>query len=191
MRSKARTVAFALLLAVAIPWWADAAETITHDELLRRTQELFDGVAAEDNTAWQKYFAEDCLFFDEKGRSFDKASLMKEVGPLPDGYSLSFKIEKAESRILQETAILSYDIDEGLTIYGQKAGATFHTTDTWAHRGGKWQIIASQIFRYYGDPAPGEVDKTQFAEYTGTYEMAPGVRATVFLEGRQLILSAR
>ena len=44
---------------------------ITQDELVRRTQELVDSVAAGDKTPWKKYFAEDCMYFDEKGRNMN------------------------------------------------------------------------------------------------------------------------
>jgi hypothetical protein len=56
---------------------------ITQDELLRRTQELFDAVSAGDQTPWKKYFAEDCMYFDEKGRNMNKAALVADVTPLP------------------------------------------------------------------------------------------------------------
>ena len=157
-------------------------EKITQEELVRRAEELLQGVLAGNNSAWQKYIAEDCLYFDEKGRSFDKAALMKEVGPLPEGYRVTFAVQNPKSVILPDTAVVSYDIDEDLWIFGQKMGATFHNTDTWVRRNGKWQILAIQVFRYYGDPAPGEVDRTKFAQYEGTYELAPGQRAKIFVE---------
>ncbi len=163
-----------------------AGEVITQEELLRRTRSLLDGVAAANGASWQDYFAEDCLFFDEKGRSLDKASLVNEIGQLPEGYRVSFELEKSQSRIFDNIAIFSYDIDEDLTIFNQRMGARFHATDTWIRRDGKWQIIASQYFRYYGDAAPGEVDAKEFSEYVGTYELAQGHTAAVFLEGLDL-----
>ena len=177
-------ISFTLLLLLS--FHAVAEEAMTQDELLRRTKELFDGIIAEDNSAWQKYYAEDCLFFDERGRSMDKPALVKEIGPLPEGYELSFNIEKPQSRIFPEFAILSYDIDEKLTIFGQLMGARFHATDTWMRRNGKWEIIATQVFRYYGDPAPGSVDTSKFTDYVGTYELAPGQRVNITLESGQL-----
>ena len=49
-------------------------------------------VAAGDQAPWQKYFADDSMYFDEKGRAMDKAALVKDVTPLPAGYSGSIKI---------------------------------------------------------------------------------------------------
>jgi hypothetical protein len=159
---------------------------ITQDELLRRTQELFDSVAAGDQTPWKKYFAEDCMYFDEKGRNMNKAALVADVTPLPTGYSGSIKIGKAQSHIERNLAILSYDLDEKETIYGQDLTARYHATDTWMRRNGQWQIIAGQVLRYYEDPAPGKVDTATFAEYLGTYELAPANTLTISTDGKLL-----
>lgn len=159
---------------------------ITQDELLRRTQELFDSVATGDQTPWKKYFAEDCMYFDEKGRNMNKAALVADVTPLPVGYSGSIKIGKAQSHIEGDVAILSYDTDEKETIYGQGMTARYHATDTWMRRNGQWQIVASQVLRYYEDPAPGRDDVARFAEYVGTYELAPANTLTISTGGKLL-----
>src|SRR5947199_8345279 len=41
---------------------------ITQDELVRRTQELYDAIVPGNQAPWKKYFADDCIFADEKGR---------------------------------------------------------------------------------------------------------------------------
>jgi len=176
--------AIALLALVASSFATDG--TITHEELVRNTQELFDAVAVGDKTPWQKYFADDSMYFDEKGKSWDKASLVKEIVPLPKGYSGSIKIVKAQSRIVGNTAILTYDIDESETIYGQQLSARYHGTDTWMYRSGKWQIVAGQVFRYYEDPAPGKVDPRKFSDYVGVYQLAPGITVRIFIDGKDL-----
>lgn len=159
---------------------------ITQDELVRRTQELFDAVAVGNQTPFQKYYADDALFSDEKGRNMDKAELVKDITPLPAGYSGTIKVVRPQSRIVGDTAILSYDLDETETVFGQKLTARYHEIDTWMYRGEKWQIIATQVHRYYEDPAPGKADTKKFASYAGTYELAPGVTMTVTVEGDHL-----
>lgn len=159
---------------------------ITQDELVRRTQELFDSVAAGDQTPWKKYFAEDCMYFDEKGRNMNKAALVADVTPLPAGYSGSIKMGKVQSRIKRNVAVLSYDMDEKETIFGQELTARYHATDTWMRRNGQWQIVAGQVLRYYEDPAPGKVNTANFAEYLGTYELAPGNTLTISADGKLL-----
>src|SRR6266513_3280464 len=161
---------------------------ITQEELVRRTQELYDAVASANQEPWKKYFADDCIFADEKGRVFDKSKLVADITPLPAGYSGMIKIENAQSRIIGNTAILSYDADETETIFGQNLKARYHITDTWLQRNGNWQIIANQAHRYYKDPAVGKADAKKFADFIGTYELAAGQTRSVTSEDDKLFV---
>jgi hypothetical protein len=109
----------------------------------------------------------------------DKATLVADITPLPAGYSGAIKITKVQSRAHGDTVILSYDLDETETIFGQNLTARYHVTDTWMRRGRDWQIVAGQVFRYYEDPAIGKVDPKKFNDFIGTYELAPGQIRTV------------
>ncbi|HEY2568522.1 MAG TPA: nuclear transport factor 2 family protein, partial [Candidatus Udaeobacter sp.] len=159
---------------------------ITQEELVRRAQELFDAVVPGNKEPWQKYFADDCIFADEKGRNFNKTQLIADIAPLPKGYSGTIKVVKPQSVIHGDTAILSYDLDETETIFGQKLTARYHVTDTWLRRKGLWQIASSQAMRYYEDPAVGRSDPKKFGDFDGTYEVAPGQIRRVFSEGENL-----
>jgi len=159
---------------------------ITHEELVRRTQELFENLAAGDQTPWKKYFADDCMYFDEKGRNMNKTALVADITPLPTGYSGTIKVVKPKSHIEKNVAIMSYDMDETETVFGQDMTARYHATDTWMRRDGQWQIVAGQVLRYYEDPAPGKVDGNKFSGYVGTYELAPGNRLTISVDGKEL-----
>ncbi|HEU4414651.1 MAG TPA: DUF4440 domain-containing protein [Candidatus Angelobacter sp.] len=159
---------------------------ITQDELVRHTQELFDAVAAGNPEPFKKYYADDVLFSDEKGRNMDKAALLKDVAPLPQGYSGTIKVVRPQSRIVGDTAILSYDLDETETVFGQNLTARYHEIDTWMHRGGKWQIIATQVHRYYEDPTPGKADSSKFPTYIGTYQLGPARTIAVTTEDGHL-----
>ncbi len=159
---------------------------ITQEELVRRTQELMDSASTGEQTPWKKYFAEDSMIFDEKGHNMDKTALLKDVTPLPPGYSGTLKVVRPQSRIFPNIAILSYDADESETVFGQNMSARYHSTDTWMLHNGQWQIVASQTLRYYEDPAPGTADTKKYRDYTGTYELAPGKTAVVSTDGINL-----
>jgi Domain of unknown function (DUF4440)/Domain of unknown function (DUF3471) len=163
-------------------------DRITEQELVRRTQELFDAVADGDGRPWEKYFAPDSMYFDEKGRSMDRKALVADQTPLPQGFSGSIRLVRAQSRILRDTAILSYDLDETETVFGQKLKARYHGTDTWVRRNGAWQIVAGQIFRYYEDPAPGRLDSKKLPDYPGTYQLAPGKTLIVSMKDDNVFL---
>jgi ketosteroid isomerase-like protein len=160
--------------------------TITQDELVRRSQELFDSVAPGNAEPFKRYFAEDAMFFDEKGRSMDKAALVKDIQPMPKGYSGTIKLVRPKSHIEGDVAILSYDLDETETIFGQNMTARYHETDTWMRRGSKWQIVAGQVLRYYEDPAVGKADVSKFKDYVGTYRLGPERTMTISTEDGHL-----
>src|SRR6266481_6675171 len=174
---------------VVSPAERDAA--ITENELVRRTQELYDAVVPGNQVPWKKYFANDCIFSDEKGRTMDKTKLVADITPMPAGYSGAIKIGNVQSRIIGDTAVLGYDANEIETIFGQNLTARYHITDTWLRRNGNWQIIASQAHRYYEDPATGRIDPKKFGDFIGIYELAPGQTRSVTAEGENLFVERK
>lgn len=181
-----RFIATLSLLSLMVVGAAAEPRVITQDELVRRSQELFDAVVPGNQEPFKKYYADDAIFADEKGRTMDKAALVKDITPLPKGYSGAIKIVNPQSRIGSDFAVLAYDLDESETIFGQELHARYHEIDTWAYRKGKWQIIAAQVHRYYEDPAVGTAHPQQFDAYVGTYELAPGVTMEVNRQGDHL-----
>lgn len=163
---------------------------ITEAELVRRTQELFDAVVPGNQTPWKKHFADDCIYHDEKGRSLNKTQLVADIKPLPRGYSGSIKVKNVESRMTKDSAVLSYDTDETETIFGQELHAHYHEIDTWLRRNDQWQIVASQAFRYYEDPAMGKADTGRAAGYSGSYVLSKDSprRTVISSEGDKLFL---
>jgi hypothetical protein len=186
-----RTSFIALLLAPLLARSVAAEVAISQDELVRRSQELFDAVMTGNQEPWKKYYAEDCIFADEKGRKLNKTQLVADITPLPKGYSGAIKIVQPESRIIGDTVVLSYDLDETETIFGQNLKARYHEIDTWLRRNGEWQIVATQAHRYYEDPAVGKADAKQFPNFIGTYELTPGQIRTVSAEGDQLFIERK
>lgn len=165
---------------------AKGSTQITQEELVGRTQAMFDAVATGNQAPWNENFAEDAMYFDEKGRSMDKTALLADVTPLPTGYSGAIKVVNPHSRMKGDTAILSYDTNETESIFGQNVTARYHETDTWMYRDGKWQIVAGQVLRYYEDPKAGSVDPARLQDYVGTYRLAPDVLMTVTSEEGKL-----
>src|SRR2546430_13638850 len=121
-------------LTVSIFSWTSvqaANPPVTQDELVRRTQQLYDSLVTGDKTPWTKYFADDCTFSDEKGRTFDKTKLIADIAPLPKGYSGAIKIDSVISRIIGDTAVLRYDAAGTGSILGRDLRARYYRTDTW------------------------------------------------------------
>jgi len=178
-----------IIFATALARGADVP--ITQDELVRRTQELYSAIVPGNQAPWKKYFADDCIFSDEKGRTLDKAKLIADITPMPAGYSGAIKIDNVQSRIIGDTGVLSYDANETETIFGQNLTARYRVTDTWLQRAGEWKIIASQAHRYYEDPAIGKIDPKKFGDFIGIYELAPGQTRSVTTEGENLFVERK
>jgi hypothetical protein len=183
-------VVSALIAVASTGCSSNGRESITQQELARRTQELLDGVTAGDRRPFERYFAEDSLIHDEKGRSMDKRALVADITPPPPDWSGGIKLGRAESIIVGDTAIFTYDLDETETISGQTMYARYHTTDTWLRRDGEWRIAAEQALRYYADPAAGRPDTARYPEYVGTYELSPGKTCVVTVDGAALYSEA-
>jgi hypothetical protein len=180
---------FVTIFATTLAYAADAP--ITQDELVRRTQELYDAIVPGNQAPWKRYFADDCIFSDEKGRTLDKTKLIADITPLPAGYSGEIKIGNVQSRIIGDIAVLSYDANETETIFGQNLTARYHITDTWLRRAGEWKIIASQAHRYYEDPGIGKIDPKKLGDFIGIYELAPGQTRSVAAEGENLFVERK
>ena len=191
MRFRASTflLAISALTLLAASAWAEDLPT-PQAELLKHSQEMFDALVTGDQTPWKKYYADDCLYHDEKGRTFDKAGVIADVSPFPKGYSGSIRLVNLKSLVTHDCAILAYDIDETETIFGQELHARYHQTDTWLLRAGQWQIAATEVMRYYEDPAAGQSDPARFSAYTGTYELSEESdrRTTVSVVNGHLVL---
>src|SRR5215469_7851244 len=186
-----KQIVAAVLLSLAIlatGCGSSQQSAISHHELVRRTQETMDAVALGNPEPWKNYFAEDGMYFDEKGHFMDKAALLKDVSPLPDGYSGAIKVQHAKSNVLRDTAVVSYDLDETEVVFGQALKARYHGTDTWVRRNGQWQMVAGQMLRYYEDPALGKANPSAYRDYAGTYELAPGITRVVRVNLPQIIV---
>src|SRR5438067_10981377 len=102
---------------------AASRDVITQEERVRRTQELCNAVVPGNKEPWKKYFADDAVYSDEKGRTLNKSALVADITPLPEGYSGTIKVVNPKSLIHRDTAVLSYDLDETETIFGQNLAA--------------------------------------------------------------------
>jgi Domain of unknown function (DUF4440)/Domain of unknown function (DUF3471) len=175
-----------LLLLLIILASCTKPRPITQQQLVANTQQLVDAIVPGDKAPWQKFYADDCMYFDEKGRSMNKAALLADLSPMPTGYSGAIKVVNPRSQITSDVAILSYDMDETETIFGQNMRARYHATDTWMLRNGQWQIVAGQVLRYYEDPAVGQVDPAKLRDYVGTYQLASGNVQVVSSDAHEL-----
>jgi hypothetical protein len=71
---------------------ATAATERETTEIVKRAQTLFDGLAPGDVALWRDALTEDAVLIDEFGRRQTKAETLREMRPLPGGFSGSIEV---------------------------------------------------------------------------------------------------
>jgi hypothetical protein len=180
-----------LLLAAAASVATPATKPVKPDagvaaELRRATQELMSAVAEGNWAVWDKYLDDSILYTAEDGRTLTKAQLREEMKPLPPGFSGTIEVESADVRQYGDVAVVSHEVIEHETVFGQKLVSHYHTTDTWLRKGGRWRLIATQVLVRLADPPAATVDRRIFDDYVGHYEVSPTMTLEVTREGDKL-----
>ena len=156
------------------------------DELKRATQELMSAIAIGNWAVWDKYLDDSILYTAEDGRTLTKTQLREEMKPLPPGFSGTIEVESADVRQHGDVAIVSHEVLERETVFGQKLVSHYHTTDTWLRKGGRWRVIATQVLVRLADPAAATVNPRIFDDYVGHYEVSPTMTMEVTREKDKL-----
>jgi hypothetical protein len=154
--------------------------------LKRASQEMFDAVATGDSAVWSRYLLGDGLFTDEEGNTMTKAEFLAELHPLPDGYHGTIRLAHPRVVIDEETAVLTTDLDEELTLYGQTLKTRFHLTSTWIRRLEGWRMLAAQTSVLPSEHRSVDFDPAGYEPYLGTYALDPEVTYTVTRQGKKL-----
>ena len=184
-----------LLLTAVVSVAAPAGKPVQSDagvaaELRRATQELMSAVAKGDWAVWDKYLDDSILYTAEDGRTLTKAQLREEMKPLPPGFSGTIDVESADVRQYGDVAVVSHEVLEHETVFGQNLVSHYHTTDTWLRKGGRWRLIATQVLVRLADPPAATVDPRTFDDYVGHYAVSPTMTLEVRAKGTSSSRSA-
>ncbi|HEX7315730.1 MAG TPA: META domain-containing protein [Pyrinomonadaceae bacterium] len=166
---------------------AGASDVETEKELVRIIQSLMDAVAVGDKAVWERHVADDLIYTDENWRVLTKREILADFRPLPKGYTGSIRVAEVKSRINGDAAVVSWQAHEEETVYGQRLAPVYLVTDTYFRRGGRWQLVASQITVRPSERKPFAVDPKVYDSLTGEYELTSGVTYTVTVEGGRLL----
>lgn len=154
--------------------------------VVRIAQLLLDGVARGDRALWDRYLHDRCIITVEDGRVLDKAAIIKELSPLPPGYIGSIRVKDPRVAAFGNTYVLSFVADEHLSLYGQHIHTGYLQTMTFIKTASGFSLAGAQDFELFTDPRPVKVAPDILRQYTGTYQLAPGVEYKITLQGDQL-----
>jgi hypothetical protein len=182
-----------LALFAAAPRQASTSATTEREntEIVKRAQTLFDALAPGDIAVWREALTEDAVLIDELGRRQTKAEALRDMRPLPPGFSGSIEIRQTEGALLpsdSDSRLRDVRAGEGL-----RAGAHRPVSrDPRVRAPGPRLEAGGDGDSETADAPPRlEVRDLPLADYPGTYTYGPGRNFIVEVEGRELKLRTR
>src|SRR5260370_42077052 len=109
-------MAFQILFCLALLSGAprQPSETVSTEretiEIVKRAQTLFDGLAPGDVALWREALTEDAVLIDEFGRRQTKAEALRDMRPLPAGFSGSIEVRHPNVHFYQGMAVLDCEM---------------------------------------------------------------------------------
>jgi len=171
---------------VATPQVFPKVEADIREAIHRRLAAL----RSEDAKAYAVFFADDCLITSDSGARVKAADIAKEWSS--DSHSgISYHGSDALDltiHVYGETAVAAYRLELDEDWSGQKLFGASHVTDVFAHRSGRWLLVAHQE-----TPIPNgrrvavRIDPDVFDAYTGEYQFTPSYVVKVKRQGDKLM----
>jgi ketosteroid isomerase-like protein len=183
-------VAVALLAATAAAR-AEEASAATRAELVALTRELMDAIAPGKAEVWDRLLAEDAIVVDEFGRKQGKRDAVKDLKPLPAGFSGTIEVRDPEVHAFGDTAVIDFEAYEQEKVFDQQLVVRYRFLGTWLRRGDGWKLVAMQDLTLPSDPPALPVRGLRLDDYPGTYRYGPGRAFTIRRSGEGLVLATR
>jgi ketosteroid isomerase-like protein len=178
-------VAAVLGLASAVAY-ADAAST--EATLKKITQQLADALAPGDRAVWERYTDPSLLYASEDNVVKTREQLLKELTPLPEGYSGRIAIVEFQSKDYGPFAVTTYIQDEHENVEGHELHAHYRTTDTWRRTPAGWRLAASETLSVPIDPPAGAASADALASFEGRYRLSAKTEESIRRDGDHLVV---
>src|ERR1700687_4010511 len=160
-------------------------------EIVKRTQKLFDALAPGDVALWRDAMTEDAVVIDGFGRRQTKPEALRQMRPLPAGFSGSIEVRHPNVHFYPTTAVLDCEMFEQEKVFDQQLTVRYLATVVFVRQGRDWKLAALETFTLPTAPPRLEVSDLPLLDYPGTYTYGPGRRFIVAVEGRDLTFRAR
>ncbi len=160
-------------------------------EIVKRAQKLFDALAPGDVALWKGALTEGAVLIDEFGRRQTKAEALREMRPLPAGFSGSIEVRHANVQFYPATAILDCEMFEQEKVFDQQLTVRYLATLVFVRQGRDWKLAAMETVTLPTPPPRLEVGDFPLSDYPGTYTYGPGRMFMVEVEGRDLKFRTR
>jgi Domain of unknown function (DUF4440) len=164
------------------------SQTTNRDSILFYTQQLINGIAAGDTTAWNSYLDDSCLITSENGSVKSKQEFIKGIGTPPSYYKVSETIVNPVFKFHTNVIVFCYTADLLLEAYGQKRLTEICQTDTWIKKNNHWRLISSAALDKPDFPEAQKVLAPIINEITGVYQINETLGYRVFQDSAKLYI---
>lgn len=138
----------ALVLALALPCLA--AKQSTADQLTALLHDFLTGVSKNDNSVYDRFFADDLIYTRSAGVTIIKADILKSLDepPQPDDPKAAYDADDVTVHAYGNMAVMNFRLIQHMT---NQDGSTethyYRNTGTFLKRNGRWQVVAWQATR--------------------------------------------
>ncbi len=163
------------------------SQVVSADQALKDLErQWMEGFKNRDEVILNRVLADDFIFTDDQGQTFNKAQYIEAATKAikVESYSL----DDLTTRVYGDTGVVVGRWTGKFTVDGKPASGDFRFTDTFVKRLGRWLVVASQDTRIKGSAMGGEVTTESGLKYVdevvGTGESPkPGQMVTVHYTG--------
>jgi hypothetical protein len=138
-----------------------------------------DAVAPGKAEVWRRYLLDDAVYLDENGVLYDKATLLKELTPLPAGLVGRIEVDRFKLTLHGDAALVSAEVQEYLDYHGQQLRTRFRFLDTWLRTRDGWRLAARHTAAVLKDPPSISLPAADLCGYAGEYRLTPAITTTV------------
>lgn len=176
-----------LLLPLLINNYTANAQTITDNDSIKAfTQELINGIANGDTTAWAKYLDDKCIITSENGSVKTKEQFIHGIKTPPGFVKVKETISNPIFRNNTGTIIFIYTANLSVDMFGQERLNEICQTDTWFKTSNGWRLISNEALDKPEIPSLQKVNPAIINTLTGSYNLSDSYNIKVFTRDGKL-----
>lgn len=167
---------------------ANAQKNADKDSITSFAQQLIDGIANGDTTAWAKYLDDSCIISSENGSVETKEQFIHGIKTPPGFIKVKETISNPIFRSNNSTIIFIYTANLSLDTYGQERLNEICQTDTWFKTINGWRLISNEALDKPEIPLPQKINPTIINTLTGLYKLSDSYNIKIFIRDGKLYM---
>ena len=167
---------------------ASSQNTMDKDSIRAYTQQLLDGIALGDTTAWSKYLDDSCIITSEDGSVKTKEQFIQGIRPLQSPFKVNETISNPIFRGSPHTIIFIYTAYLSVKLYEQIRANEICQTDTWLKTNKGWKLISNEALDKPEMPISQNPNQNIITNITGEYKLSDEYDIKIFTRNAKLYI---